>query len=119
MNLQDSLIEKLNTTYPDITLKEISKRTGIQLTRVFRILNGYEMKVSEYERLESLVREKTNTSSHNEHINLYLKFLNLQSLEQQQRLEQKYNKIIELNSFLLPFSYLNENGFLNQGEINA
>tara|TARA_Y100001958_G_C21165783_1_gene498675 strand:- start:534 stop:827 length:294 start_codon:yes stop_codon:yes gene_type:complete len=31
------------------TLKEISKDTGIQLTRVFRILHGKEMKLKEFE----------------------------------------------------------------------
>ena len=29
-------------------LREISNETGIQMTRVFRILNGQEMKLSEY-----------------------------------------------------------------------
>jgi hypothetical protein len=31
------------------SLKIISEDTGIQITRVFRLFNGYEMKLSEYE----------------------------------------------------------------------
>ena len=46
--LQTSIIQNYRKIYPDHTLKEISNLTGIQLTRVFRILNGSEMKLSEY-----------------------------------------------------------------------
>jgi len=46
--LQTSIIQNYRAIYPDHTLKEISNLTGIQLTRVFRILNGSEMKLSEY-----------------------------------------------------------------------
>lgn len=119
MNMQDSLIEKLNTTFPDITLKEISKRTGIQLTRVFRILNGYEMKVHEYEKLDELIRSQSHTCSFSDHMKVYLKYLNLQNIDQQKNLERKYLKLIELNKFINPLSYLNENNIFNKGEINA
>ena len=43
------------------TLKEISSDTGIQLTRVFRLLNGSEMKISEYEKfMERTLKCKKN-----------------------------------------------------------
>ena len=40
------------------TLKKIAADTGIQLTRVFRILNGSTMKLSEYQTFNKLVKEK-------------------------------------------------------------
>lgn len=42
--------------YP--TLKSISKDTGVQITRAFRILNGASMKLSEYEVFNKKIREK-------------------------------------------------------------
>ena len=40
------------------TLKKISKETGIQITRVFRILNGSEMKISELEKFSVAITDK-------------------------------------------------------------
>ena len=51
--LQDAILAKYKKTYPEHTLNEISKVTNIQITRVFRIFNGYEMKVSEFEAFEN------------------------------------------------------------------
>ena len=49
MSLQMWVIDKYIRTTGFKTLKEISKDTGIQLTRVFRILHGKEMKLKEFE----------------------------------------------------------------------
>ena len=49
MNLQKNIIRRYKETYPQDKLKDISKKTSIQITRVFRLLNGAEMKVSELE----------------------------------------------------------------------
>lgn len=46
--LQTKILDKYRSIHPDHTLKEISQLTGIQITRVFRIFNGSEMKLSEY-----------------------------------------------------------------------
>ena len=40
------------------TLKSISQETGIQFCRVFRLLNGSPMKLSEYEKFSELVVQK-------------------------------------------------------------
>ena len=49
MSLQKWVIENYIRSTGFKTLKEISKDTGIQLTRVFRILHGKEMKLKEFE----------------------------------------------------------------------
>jgi hypothetical protein len=61
-NLQTTLINRYQTAYPTDTLKEISSKTGIQITRVFRLFNGSEMKISEYESFERTL-EKNETHS--------------------------------------------------------
>ncbi len=40
------------------TLKVISEETGLQMTRVFRLLNGSAMRLSEYEIFHHLVQRK-------------------------------------------------------------
>ena len=49
MSVQTIVLKQFNELYPQAKLREISEKTGIQITRVFRILNGAEMKVSELE----------------------------------------------------------------------
>ena len=49
MSMQMWIIEKYIRLTGNKTLKEISKDTGIQLTRVFRLLHGKEMKLTEFE----------------------------------------------------------------------
>ena len=56
---QKEILEKYKALYGKQTLKKMSEQTGIQLTRMFRLLNGAEMKISEYEVLLKLVNEKT------------------------------------------------------------
>ena len=60
MNTQQSLINRYKKFYPQDTFKIISKKTSIQQTRVFRIFNGAEMKVSELDALEQVLSESEN-----------------------------------------------------------
>ena len=53
MSVPKIVLKQFNEAYPQAKLREISEKTGIQITRVFRILNGAEMKVSELERFQS------------------------------------------------------------------
>ena len=50
MDIQKEILSQYKQTYPADTYQTISNKTGIQNTRVFRIFNGYEMKLSEYSR---------------------------------------------------------------------
>ncbi len=58
MELQKRIIDQYLNLNPSITLRKISSDTGIQMTRVFRILNGSDMKLAEYEIFRKKVTEK-------------------------------------------------------------
>ena len=60
MSLQNNILKSYRTHYPQDTLREISQRTGIQLTRIFRLLNGSSMKLSEYELFHDLIENEKN-----------------------------------------------------------
>ena len=44
------------------TFREMAKDTGIQLTRLFRIMNGMEMRLNEYVILKKRIEELTDAS---------------------------------------------------------
>jgi hypothetical protein len=58
MSLQIKTLNRYRQIFPNDTLREISTRTGIQITRVFRLFNGKTMKVGELEALEQVITEK-------------------------------------------------------------
>jgi hypothetical protein len=58
MHLQISILNQYMLLNGKPTLKKIAADTGIQLTRVFRILNGSTMKLSEYQVFNKKVKEK-------------------------------------------------------------
>ncbi len=60
MSLQHKTIQRYRLFYPQETLRQMSERTGIQITRVFRLLNGKPMKLGEFEAFEGAVQSKLN-----------------------------------------------------------
>jgi hypothetical protein len=58
MNLQKTILKQYMLLNQEPTLKRIATDTGIQQTRVFRLLNGSLMKLSEYEIFHKKVQEK-------------------------------------------------------------
>lgn len=58
MNLQEKILEKFMDVYPGATFRFISAKTGIQMTRIFRVMNGSPMKLCEYEKFEELISKK-------------------------------------------------------------
>lgn len=64
MKLQQKTLARYRQLFPKDTLREISARTGIQITRVFRLFNGKTMKVGELEAFEAVIAKKlgSNTS---------------------------------------------------------
>lgn len=58
MSLQNKIISRYRLFYPNQTLREVSARTGIQITRVFRLFNGKPMKVGELEAFEKAITDK-------------------------------------------------------------
>ena len=62
MDSQKIILEQYSLLFGKPTIKEIAKDTGIQLTRVFRLLNGSSMKLSEYLVFQKKVKEKMGLS---------------------------------------------------------
>ena len=58
MNLQNRTLQRYRQFFPQETLREISGKTGIQITRVFRLFNGKTMKVGELEAFEKIIAAK-------------------------------------------------------------
>ena len=58
MNLQKKTLARYRQFFPQDTLRETSARTGIQITRIFRLFNGKNMKVAELEAFENAVEMK-------------------------------------------------------------
>ena len=57
MNLQQSILNQYLELKGKPTLKVISQDTGLQMTRIFRLLNGSTMKVNEYQIFQQKVME--------------------------------------------------------------
>lgn len=60
MSLQSNILKEYRSLFPSDTLREISEKSGIQLTRIFRLLNGSPMKLAEYEVFHEII-EKVQT----------------------------------------------------------
>ena len=48
MKFQESILLQYTRLTGNVTLRSISNDTGLQITRIFRLLNGAEMKLNEY-----------------------------------------------------------------------
>lgn len=59
MSLQSRILKEYRQHYPQHTLREISLQTGIQLTRVFRLMNGSSMKLEEFESFSQAIGLKS------------------------------------------------------------
>ena len=63
MRRQEVILNEFRRIFSCPTFREISKKTGIQQTRVFRLFNGTTMNVSEYEIFNSLINKLMLTHS--------------------------------------------------------
>lgn len=52
--LQRELLQDFKNKFGKKTLKQFAEITGIERTRVFRIFNGQEMKIGEWDRIRKL-----------------------------------------------------------------
>lgn len=106
MKLQEEILNQFNRQFPNATLKEVSKKTGIQITRVFRIINGYEMKISEYEKFHQLLLNDQNKNLC-EHLKVYTTYIESIETENRERLEKKYLDYIYFSNLKTPHFVLN------------
>ncbi len=58
MQTQIQLLKAYRDLYGSISFRQISEQTGIQQTRVFRIFNGHEMRVKEFDIFKKLITIK-------------------------------------------------------------
>lgn len=83
--LEKEVIRRYRQIFPHDTLKVISQKTGIQITRVFRIMNGKPMKVTELEAFERILSsqcgEIKNLSEMDRLTKLAASLLSIQDLE--------------------------------------
>ncbi len=63
-NLQNEILDQYMSINQNPTLKAVSLDTGIQLTRVFRLLNGSKMRLEEFEVFEKRVKAKLSEENH-------------------------------------------------------
>ncbi len=89
MCMQKNILKQYQDLNPELTLKEISKDTGVQITRVFRLMNGYEMKTSEYEKFHHAILRKQNQKS-----------LDILKISEQCLLKLESKQLQELTNFL-------------------
>lgn len=54
-HLQEKILKDYRSVFPDDSLTKISDKTQIQITRVFRIFNGAEMKLKEFESFQNVL----------------------------------------------------------------
>ena len=98
MNLQQAVLNRYQTVFPDDSLRMISSKTQIQLTRVFRLMNGSEMKLREYEAFNNVIINEGKSTETDSYLNLSRKCLSklpeskLKQLERQMLYALKLNK---------------------------
>ena len=59
VNMQKEIIKKFQATAGERTFSEYADISGIERTRIFRLFNGAEMKLSEYEKLNEYIATKS------------------------------------------------------------
>jgi hypothetical protein len=82
MNHQETLLKRFSDNFPNLSFKEMEAITGIQSTRMFRLYNGYEMKLKEYILLEQVMAKKSRTNIDQELLGLTQDLLRTLSLEE-------------------------------------
>ena len=60
---QLDILSKAKEVYPNFRLKQWSEKTGIQLTRIFRLFHGKEMTLNEYMAFYSFLSRNENTEN--------------------------------------------------------
>lgn len=58
MELQQRILDQYINMAPNQTLKKMSGETGLSISRLFRLLNGRVMKLSEYETIKRVISHK-------------------------------------------------------------
>ncbi len=86
MSLQKKILNDFRQHFPTQTLREIAALTDIQLTRVFRLMNGAPMKLEEFEAFSIAIQKHTPRNASQHHLDrLISEVKNRFSLEEQKK----------------------------------
>lgn len=100
MSYQQNILKKYREIFPKKPLRVTSQETGINLTRVFRIFNGSEMKISEFEAFENVLNNKNNDPAVKSLANRYIQSLGTLSELDARLLEIELNHLSKIDAFV-------------------
>ncbi len=98
--LQDKILTDYKRVYPNQTIREMSIVTQINPSRVFRLLNGYEMKLKEYECIEKAILERESEK------NSFSDYFSLSKVCFEKLSTRKIERLIEEMNFQLNQEYI-------------
>ena len=101
MSVQARVIKRYLNIHENPTLKYISEDTQIQMTRVFRLINGSQMKLNEYLKFQNSINKKLGiTSSGHDFLKMAESCLDNLSAHNIKELMDLMNRKMELKSIL-------------------
>ncbi len=105
-SLQKIVWDKYHQLYPNQTLKEISETTGLNLTRIFRIRQGQEMKLCEYETIQNIIQKSLTSKKENQLNQIFQDCINNLSQKNMIEIEAKMKSLLRFH--FLKSSHINE-----------
>lgn len=112
--LQKSILLDYRDHFPKESLREVSEKTQIQLTRIFRIFNGSTMKLDEYEKMKNQLprnhqseieelalkcKEQLSVERYNYLRNEMIYALKLNEMKLRNQSKQEWNRIQQMAHF--------------------
>ena len=82
MNHQETILKRFSDNFPNLSFKEMEAVSGIQSTRIFRLYNGFEMKLKEYLLLEQAMAKTSRSNIDQELLALTQDLLRTLSLDE-------------------------------------
>ncbi len=96
-HMQNTVIERFISIIGKKTFSEYADITGIERTRIFRLFNGAEMKISEYEKINNVVAQSRNSERVDEDFIVKVNNVLNSNLQRKWELEiQRKNSLKEL-----------------------
>jgi hypothetical protein len=102
MSLQKKILNDFRQHFPTHTLREIAALTDIQLTRVFRLINGAPMKLEEFEAFTIAIQNHTSSHTSQHHLDrLISEVKNRFSVEEQKKVAHAIEIKLQWHSIVI------------------
>jgi hypothetical protein len=102
MSLQKKILNDFRQHFPTYTLREIAALTDIQLTRVFRLINGAPMKLEEFEAFTVAIQNNTSHYASQHHLDrLITEVKNRLSAEEQKKVAHAIEMKLQWHSIVV------------------